>query len=179
MPDIWVMPGKLQSLIFQKRFPDVESAFFLETASPFEAKFYVAPPWDGGTKVWSIGLGHMTKVAAWYSSTTKFVQTMTLGWPWLILRQGQIWSLMLLYGEKGKTMDFSDCPWHWTIYMYKSISTRCQVSLYGSLVLWFSFTIIVNPFLYGGSMTAGTPIPRKKKNTHTHTHKQNNKTFNA
>ena len=31
---------------------------------------------------------------------------MTLGWPWPILRQGQIWSLMLLYGEKGKTMDF-------------------------------------------------------------------------
>ena len=24
------------------------------------------------------------------------------------LRQGQIWSLMLLYGEKGKTMDFSE-----------------------------------------------------------------------
>ena len=25
-----------------------------------------------------------------------------------LLRQGQMWSLMLLYGEKGKTMDFSD-----------------------------------------------------------------------
>ena len=36
-------------------------------------------------------------------STTKFVQMMTLGW-----RQGQIWSLMLLDGEKGKTMDFSE-----------------------------------------------------------------------
>ena len=24
------------------------------------------------------------------------------------LQQGQIWSLMLLYGEKGKTMDFSE-----------------------------------------------------------------------
>ena len=41
------------------------------------------------------------------SSTTKFVQMMTLGWPWPILRQGQIWSFMFLYGEKGKTMDFS------------------------------------------------------------------------
>ena len=40
-------------------------------------------------------------------STTKFAQMMTLGWPWPILWQGQIWSLMLLYGEKGKTMDFS------------------------------------------------------------------------
>ena len=31
---------------------------------------------------------------------------MTLGWPWPILQQGQIWSCMLLYGEKGKKMDF-------------------------------------------------------------------------
>ena len=31
---------------------------------------------------------------------------MTLDWP--ILRQGQIWSHMLLYGEKGKTMDFAE-----------------------------------------------------------------------
>ena len=31
---------------------------------------------------------------------------MTLGWPWPILRQGQILSLMVLYGNKGKTMDF-------------------------------------------------------------------------
>ena len=35
--------------------------FFLETAWPIEAKFYMEPPWDGGTKVSSNGLGHMTK----------------------------------------------------------------------------------------------------------------------
>ena len=34
------------------------------------------------------------------SGPSYFVQMMTLGWPWLILRQGQIYSLMLLYGEK-------------------------------------------------------------------------------
>ena len=38
--------------------------FFLETAWLIEAKFYVEPPWDEGTKVWSNGLGHMTKVVA-------------------------------------------------------------------------------------------------------------------
>ena len=38
--------------------------FFLETAWPIEAKFYVEPPWDGETKVCSNGLGHMTKMAA-------------------------------------------------------------------------------------------------------------------
>ena len=30
----------------------------------------------------------------------EFVQMMTLGWLWPILQQGQIWSLMLLYGKK-------------------------------------------------------------------------------
>ena len=42
------------------------------------------------------------------SSATKFVQMMTLGWHWHILRQGQIWSLMLLYGEKVKQWIFSE-----------------------------------------------------------------------
>ena len=47
----------------------------------------------------------------WYcsigcSSTTNFVQMMTQGWPWPILRQGQIWPLKLI--GKGKTMDFSE-----------------------------------------------------------------------
>ena len=91
-------------------------------------------PWDGGTKICWNGHGHMTKMAAmpiygktfkkssspepkgrwpWhlvcsigYSSTTNFVQVMTLGWPWPILRQGQIWSLMLLYGRKVKQWIF-------------------------------------------------------------------------
>ena len=88
-----------------------------------------------GNKGPSKGHGHMTKMAAmliygnnlkksslepkgrwpWnlvcsigYSGTTKFLQMMILGWPWPILQQGQIWSHMLLYGEKGKTMDFSE-----------------------------------------------------------------------
>ena len=38
--------------------------FSLETAGPIEDKFYVALPWDGRTKVYSNGLGHMTKIAA-------------------------------------------------------------------------------------------------------------------
>ena len=108
--------------------------FFLETAWPIEAKFYLEPPWDGGTKVWSNGLYHMTKLAAmpiygknlkkssslepkgwwpWklvcsigYSSTTKLDQMMSLGWPWPVLCQGQIWSLMLLYGKKAKQWIF-------------------------------------------------------------------------
>ena len=80
--------------------------FSLETARLIEAKYQVEP-WDGGIKVSSNGLCHMTmtKIAAmsiysenlqksfslkpkrrqpWnfvYSSTTKFIQMMTLGCP--------------------------------------------------------------------------------------------------
>ena len=38
--------------------------FSSETALPIKAKFYVAPPWEGGTKVYKNGPGHMTKMAA-------------------------------------------------------------------------------------------------------------------
>ena len=37
--------------------------FFSETARPIKAKFYVEPPWVGGTKFCSRHLGHMTKMA--------------------------------------------------------------------------------------------------------------------
>ena len=43
-----------------------------------------------------------------YASTTKVVQIMTLGWPWSILRQGQIWSHRLLYGKKWKLLFFGN-----------------------------------------------------------------------
>ena len=38
--------------------------FFSETALPIKAKFYVEPPWVGGTIFCSRHLGHMTKMAA-------------------------------------------------------------------------------------------------------------------
>ena len=38
--------------------------FYSETARPIKAKFYVKPPWEGGTKVCINGPGHMTKMAA-------------------------------------------------------------------------------------------------------------------
>ena len=41
-----------------------------------------------------------------YGSTTKVIQIMTLGWPWPILCQGQIWLHRLLYGEKVKIIFF-------------------------------------------------------------------------
>ena len=38
--------------------------FFSKTALPIKAKFYVEPPWIGGTKVCSRHLGHVIKMAA-------------------------------------------------------------------------------------------------------------------
>ena len=38
--------------------------FSSETTGPIEAKFHVEPPWDVGTKVYSTGLGHITKMVA-------------------------------------------------------------------------------------------------------------------
>ena len=97
-----------------------------------KSKFHTEPRWDRKMKICSTGPGHMTKIATipiygkslkksspepkgWWplslvystecSSTTKFVQMMTLGWPWPILRR-QIWSLMLLYGKKVKQWIF-------------------------------------------------------------------------
>ena len=40
------------------------NVFSSETAWPIKAKFYVEPPWEGGTKVYTNGPGHITKMAA-------------------------------------------------------------------------------------------------------------------
>ena len=40
------------------------NVFSSETAWPIKAEFYVEPPWEGGTKVYINGPGHMTKMAA-------------------------------------------------------------------------------------------------------------------
>ena len=40
------------------------NVFSSETAWPIKAKFYVDPPWEGGTKVYINVPGHMTKMAA-------------------------------------------------------------------------------------------------------------------
>ena len=40
------------------------NVFSSETAWPIKAKFYVEPPWEGGTKVCINSPGHITKMAA-------------------------------------------------------------------------------------------------------------------
>ena len=42
----------------------VSNVFSSETTGPIDAKFHVEPPWDRGTKVYSNGPGHITKMAS-------------------------------------------------------------------------------------------------------------------
>ena len=107
--------------------PPFSNIFSSETARPIKAKFHVEPPWEGGTKVYRNGPGHMTKMAtmpiygknfekssspelevlwSWNlacsirdSSSTRFILMMTQAWPWPILPQGQIGSYMCLNRE--------------------------------------------------------------------------------
>ena len=49
--------------------PNLSDSIFLNifssiTTKPIEARFHMEPPWDREMKVYSNGLGHMTKMAA-------------------------------------------------------------------------------------------------------------------
>ena len=42
----------------------ISNVFSSETTWPTKSKFYIEPPWEGGTKVYINGPGHMNKMAA-------------------------------------------------------------------------------------------------------------------
>ena len=52
------------SSVVVRRPSTISNIFSSETAWPIKAKFYVEPPWEGGTKVCINGPGRMTKMAA-------------------------------------------------------------------------------------------------------------------
>ena len=43
--------GHSLTLVHGHTYSTFSNFFFLETARPIEAKFYVEPPWDGCTKI--------------------------------------------------------------------------------------------------------------------------------
>ena len=51
-------------VVCRRRPSTISNVFLSETAWPIKAKFYVEPPWEGGTKVYINGPGHITKMAA-------------------------------------------------------------------------------------------------------------------
>ena len=65
------------------RRPQCSKIFFSETAGRIKAKFYVEPPWVGGTIFCSRHLGHMTKMAATpiYGKNPSKIFFSRTGWP--------------------------------------------------------------------------------------------------
>ena len=61
--ELIVYPSSQRPSVGVRR-PPFSKIFSSETAWPIKAKFYVEPPWEGGTKVYINGPGHMTKMAA-------------------------------------------------------------------------------------------------------------------
>ena len=107
--------------------------FFSETTWPIKAKFYVEPPWVGGTKVCSRHLGHMTKMAArpiygknpskiffsrtgrpiftktWYvASWTPAHHNLFKWWPWVDL---DLFYGRVKFGNLGFSMGKSENCW--------------------------------------------------------------------
>ena len=60
----WSGVRRTSSVVRPSVRPQCSNIFFSETAWPIEAKFYVEPPWVGGTIFCSRHLGHVTKMAA-------------------------------------------------------------------------------------------------------------------
>ena len=60
----WSGVRRTSSVRRRRRRPQCSKIFFSETAGPIKAKFYVEPPWVGGTIFCARHLGHMTKMAA-------------------------------------------------------------------------------------------------------------------
>ena len=111
--------------------------FSLDTPKRIETKIHLYPPRDGGTKVCSNGLGHMTNIATmpiydkrhlkiFFSGTTR-PMTLKLCMQHRVLQNYQIYSndvpgltetyfmarsnlvpYAFLFSENGKAMDFSD-----------------------------------------------------------------------
>ena len=78
--------------------------FSLKSTRPIKAKFQVEPPWNGGTKVCSNGLGHMTKMATMpiyvkmflKKNFTKRLMTLKIGMQHRVLEYYQVCSNVYL-----------------------------------------------------------------------------------
>ena len=60
----WIRRPSVRPSVVRRPSFTFSNIFSSETAWPIKAKFYVEPPWEGGTKVYINGPGHMTKMAA-------------------------------------------------------------------------------------------------------------------
>ena len=61
--ELIVYPSSRRPSVLRRR-PQCSKIFCSETTGPIKAKFYLEPPWVGGTIFCSRHLGHLTKMAA-------------------------------------------------------------------------------------------------------------------
>ena len=57
--------------VVRRRRSQCSKIFYSKTTWPIKAKFYVEPPWVGGTKVCSRHVGHMTATAIYGKKPSK------------------------------------------------------------------------------------------------------------
>ena len=108
---------KVKTCFSQKQLGDLEPTFIWKLEGEWEWKFIQMswvtwPTWPPCPYMVKTLKSFFPEPIDWwpwnlvcsivYASTTKVFQIMTLGWPWPIVRQGQIWLHMLLYGRKWK-----------------------------------------------------------------------------
>ena len=95
-----------------RRTSTISNIFSSKTARPIKAKFYVEPPWEGGTKVYKNGPGHMTKMAATpiYGKIPSKIFFSRTGGPIFtklgMLHQGFLPIIIYINDDPGKTLTY-------------------------------------------------------------------------
>ena len=103
----------------------ISNIFSTETAWPIKAKFYVKPPWKGGTNFYINGPGHMTKMSTMpiYSKKTLTIFCSRTG-SLMILKLGMQHKGLKLYkvyinDEPGLTLTYFTARSNWVAYMFE------------------------------------------------------------
>ena len=81
----------------------ISNVFSSETGWPIKAKFYVESPWEGGTKVYINGPGHMTKMAA---TPIYMVKTLQKSPPEPVGHRGLLPIIVYINDDPGVTLAY-------------------------------------------------------------------------
>ena len=120
--------------------PPFSNILSTETDWPIKAKFYVEPPWEGGTKVCINGPGHMTKMAAMPIYGKNFKN--------LLLQNQKSYNLETWHvalGTQALQSLYKWWPWVDLGLFYGKVN-------FGHLYVWMGKTVIKS--FYGGKLAA-------------------------
>ena len=84
----------------------------LETARLIEAKFHIEPPWDGRTKIYSDGPGHMTNMATMPIYGKKSFSLEPTGrWPWKLVYSIGLLEYYQIYSNDDPSLTMTIFMW--------------------------------------------------------------------